>query len=51
MATGDSTANIVKKLEETSLGKNFVEISFAGRGLKLDKAEDGKHWYLKFLSS
>jgi len=42
MATGDSTANVVKKLEETSLGKNFVEISFAGRGLKLDKAEDAE---------
>ena len=46
MATGDSTADVVKKLEEASLEKNFVEISFAGRGLKLDKAEDGKHFFL-----
>ena len=42
MATEDNTAEVTKKLEESSLVKDFVEISFAGRGLKLDKAEDGK---------
>lgn len=41
MATTDNTKELTKKLEETSLVQDFVEISFAGRGLKLNKAEDG----------
>ena len=42
MAAGDSsTAGIVESLEKASLSQN-TEVSFAGRGLKLDKAEDGK---------
>ena len=45
MASGDSIAEVEKKIKETSLGKDFVEISFAGRGLKLDKAEDGKLYF------
>lgn len=45
MASGDNIAEVARKIEETSLGKDFVEISFAGRGLKLDKAEDGKLFF------
>ncbi len=37
----EEIANVTKKLEEAKVCKE-AEVSFAGKGLKLNKAEDGK---------
>lgn len=51
MAASDSaTSGIVESLGKASLMQN-TEVSFAGRGLKLDKAEDGKKAEFRIQSS